>query len=146
MFTLGVFAIILNDQGHVLLGHRRDMDAWDLPGGSVESGELPTEAAIRETLEETGLRVEVERLVGIYGKAGRDELVFAFACAVVSGRLMTTDETDQCRYFPLDQLPANTLPKHVVRIRDAAAGFPAPVFRRQGGPPSRQWLADLTPG
>lgn len=143
MFTLGAFAIILNERGHVLLCHRRDMDAWDLPGGGVESGELPTEAAIRETLEETGLRVEISRLVGIYGKKGSDELVFAFACTVIGGQLATSDETDECRYFPLDALPANTLPKHVERIEDAAAHLDQPVIRRQGGPSSRRWIKEL---
>jgi 8-oxo-dGTP pyrophosphatase MutT (NUDIX family) len=36
------------------LCHRRDLDLWNLPGGGVQSGELPTEAVIRETQEETG--------------------------------------------------------------------------------------------
>ncbi len=67
MFSIGAFAIILDDRQRVLLCHRRDMDAWNLPGGGVESGEMPTEAVIRETLEETGLHVAIERLVGVYG-------------------------------------------------------------------------------
>jgi 8-oxo-dGTP pyrophosphatase MutT (NUDIX family) len=53
--SLGAFAIIFDEQNRVLLSHRRDMDLWNLPGGGVESGELPTEAVIREVKEETGL-------------------------------------------------------------------------------------------
>lgn len=60
MFSIGAFSIIFDEQGRVLLCHRRDMDAWNLPGGGAESGELPTEAAIRETKEETGLDVVIE--------------------------------------------------------------------------------------
>lgn len=140
MFIVGAFAIILDDQGRVLLSHRRDMDAWNLPGGGLEPGELPNEAAIRETREETGLQVAMERLVGVYGKEGGDELVFAFACAVISGALAATDEADDNRFFPAEALPPNTIPKHVERIRDALAGGP-PVVRRQLGPSTREWLA-----
>lgn len=43
MFSIGAFAVIFDDRQRVLLCHRRDMDAWNLPGGGVESGELPTQ-------------------------------------------------------------------------------------------------------
>lgn len=142
MFTIGAFAILFDDQQRVLLCHRRDMDAWNLPGGGVEAGELPTEATIREVLEETGLAVTVQRLVGVYGKADRNELVFAFVCQVVGGALTTTDESDRCHYFDVNDLPPNTIPKHVARIRDAVADA-APVFIRQDGISTREWLAQL---
>jgi 8-oxo-dGTP pyrophosphatase MutT (NUDIX family) len=51
MFSIGAFAVIFDDQKRVLLCHRRDMDAWNLPGGGIDSGELPTEAIVRETRE-----------------------------------------------------------------------------------------------
>ena len=59
-FSIGAFAIVFDERGRVLLRHRQDFDLWNLPGGGVESGELPTEAVIRETKEETGLDVVVE--------------------------------------------------------------------------------------
>jgi 8-oxo-dGTP pyrophosphatase MutT (NUDIX family) len=68
MFSIGAFAIIFDENGKVLLSHRRDIDAWNLPGGGVETRELPDEAVIREVREETGLEVIIERLVGVYGK------------------------------------------------------------------------------
>ncbi len=134
MFTIGAFAIIFDDKGSVLLSHRRDMDAWNLPGGGVEARELPTEAAVREVKEETGLDVVIERLVGVYGKVDKDELVFAFTCRVVGGQLVLSDEADQHRFFAVDQIPANTSPKNVERIHDALASAAQPVFRRQTGP------------
>jgi 8-oxo-dGTP diphosphatase len=141
LFTIGAFAIISDQQGRVLLCHRRDMDAWNLPGGGVESGELPTEAVIREVREETGLEAAVERLVGVYGKTDRDELVFSFICRVVGGQLTVTDESDECRFFPVAQLPSNTSPKHVERIQVAAQVEGQPIFRRQTGPSTRAMLA-----
>jgi ADP-ribose pyrophosphatase YjhB (NUDIX family) len=116
---------------------------WDLPGGQVESGELPTEVAIRETKEETGLEVVIERLVGIYGKVNKDELVFAFVCQVVGGQLSRTDEADECKYYAIEAIPQNTSPKQVERIQDALALDGQPVFRRQTGPTAREFLQAL---
>ena len=143
MFTIGAFAIIFDEQGQVLLCHRRDMDLWNLPGGGMESGELPTETAIRETREETGLEVTIDRLVGVYGKKDKDDVVFAFTCRMTGGQLSTTDEADECRYFVVDALPANTSPKQIERIMDALQPGTQPVFRVQSGPSSRQWLESL---
>lgn len=131
LFNLGAFAVIFNDQRQVLLSHRRDMDAWNLPGGGVEIEEMPDDAVIREVHEETGLDVEVMRLVGVYGKIGRNELVFTFECRVTGGQLQVTDESDESRYFALDQIPANTLKKHAARIVDTLNGYPKPVFRKE---------------
>jgi ADP-ribose pyrophosphatase YjhB (NUDIX family) len=136
LFTIGTFAVIFNEDGRVLLSHRRDMDAWNLPGGGLEPGELPDEGVRREVCEETGLEVVVERLVGVYGKRGRNELVFAFVCRVVGGELMQTYEADENCYYPLDQLPPNTLIKHAERIWDALREDCRPVFRLQAGRPS----------
>ena len=140
MFSVGAFAIIFDSHGCVLLCHRRDMDLWNLPGGGLESGELPTETVIRETREETGLEVIVERLVGVYGKKDKDEIVFAFICQVTGGQLSTSDEADLCQYFAVDTIPENTSPKHIERILDALHPGSQPYFKVQTGPSSRQWL------
>jgi 8-oxo-dGTP diphosphatase len=146
VFTIGSFAIIFDSHNDILLCHRRDMDAWNLPGGGVESGELPTEAVIRETKEETGLKVAIERLVGVYGKTDKDELVFAFVCRVIGGKLSISDEADECKYFEVDNLPPNTLPKHVERIQDAVISNAAPIFRRQVVPSGKELLEMLKAG
>jgi len=130
LFVTGAFAIIFDPEGRVLLCHRRDMDAWNLPGGGLEPGELPNECVIREVCEETGLVVEIDRLVGIYTKPGRNELLFSFICHITGGALQLTDETDaNCYYFP-DALPSNTLLKHAERIWDAVGRHKRPIFRR----------------
>jgi len=122
LFVSGAFAIIFDQQGQVLLCHRRDMDAWNLPGGGMEPGELPTECVIREVSEETGLEVDVERLVGVYNKPGRNELIFAFVCRITGGDLCLTAESDANCYYPPKELPPNTLLKHAERIWDALDG------------------------
>lgn len=137
LFTIGTFAVIFDGEGRVLLSHRRDMDAWNLPGGGLEPGELPDAGVCREVREETGLEVVVDRLVGVYGKPTRNELVFAFVCHVVDGHVSPTEESDESRYFSPDNLPPNTLLKHAERIWDALQTYDYPVFRVQGGPSSR---------
>jgi len=140
MFTIGAFGIIFDKQGRVLLCHRRDFDAWNLPGGGVESRELPTEAVVREVREETGLEVAIDRLVGIYGKADKDELVFSFTCHVIGGALIATEEANECVYFEIDQIPVNTSPKQVERIHDAIKSGGELIIRRQTAPSTREML------
>jgi ADP-ribose pyrophosphatase YjhB (NUDIX family) len=142
-FSIGVCAIIFDECDCVLLSHRRDLELWNLPGGGVESSELPTEAVVRETREETGLDVVAERLVGVYGKQDKDELVFAFTCRVVGGQLSATDEVDESGYFRVNAIPFNTSPKQIARIHDALGGDLQPVFRLQAGLSSREWVQNL---
>jgi ADP-ribose pyrophosphatase YjhB (NUDIX family) len=142
MWTLGAFAIIFDDQSRVLLCHRRDMDAWNLPGGGIERGELPTEAVIREVKEETGLEADIERLLGVYGKVDKpNELVFSFLCRVTGGQIELTDESDDTRYFDVENLPPNTSPRQVERIYDALSQTTQPVFERLTGPTTREMIA-----
>src|SRR6266480_6177819 len=115
-FRIGVFALIFDEDQRVLLARRRDIDWWNLPGGGMEAGETVDEALWREVREETGLEVEVERLVGVYSKPQKQEVVLTFRCHITSGTLQPTEETSESQFFPPDAIPANTLPKHRQRI------------------------------
>lgn len=139
-FPLGAFAVITNGRGEVLLCHRTDYDLWNMPGGGVEDGESPWEAVVRETREEVRLDVVVERLTGVYWKPTFPELVLAFACRVVGGELGTSDEADDARYFPADDLPENISPRQVERIHDALADLDEPALRVQLGPGGREMI------
>lgn len=59
-------AIVTDEHGRILLVKRRDNTLWALPGGGHDIGESIEQTAVREVKEETGLDVEVARLVGIY--------------------------------------------------------------------------------
>jgi len=121
MTTLGAFAIIFDESSKVLLCHRTDRDMWNLPGGVVEPHEAPWQACVREVEEEVGLIVRVDRLLGIYSVPSKPDLVFNFLCVQTGGALRVTDEADQIGWFGRAEIPANTLPRHVLRIADAFA-------------------------
>ena len=129
-FRIGVNALIFNE-GHILLAHRRDIDWWNLPGGGMELDETVEEAVCREVLEETGLEVVVEYLVGVYSKPQKREIVLTFRCHVIGGELTATEESRACAYFAPDALPLNTLPKHRQRVEDALLNQPRAVIRSQ---------------
>jgi ADP-ribose pyrophosphatase YjhB (NUDIX family) len=137
-FTIGVFATVLDVEGHVLLVHRTDCDWWCQPGGGMESGETPWDGVIREVREETGFAVSVERLAGVYSWAPRqDEVIFSFACRVAGGERTTSAESDDVRFFAPDDLPANTFPEHIHRIRDALVEGGSSLLKVAQGPSSR---------
>jgi len=79
-FIIGAFGIILNEHKQVLLCHRRDYDLWNLPGGRLKDRESPWDGVKREIEEETGLKVEIIKLLGIYSKSEKMKLFF-LSCA-----------------------------------------------------------------
>lgn len=143
-FIIGAFGMLFDDDGRVLLCHRRDHDLWNLPGGGLRPGEAPWEGVVREVLEETGLEVAVGRLAGIYVKPEAGEIVFSFVCRPVRGALTPTDEADRLEYFPPDRLPPNTSRKQAERIADALDGdLGVVVLKEQRGPSSRTRAGQL---
>ena len=97
----------------------------------MEAGETVDEAVCREVREETGLEVEVERLVGVYSKPQKQEVVLTFRCRVIGGTLRATEENRENRFFAPDALPPNTLPKHRQRVEDALLDQQSAIIRAQ---------------
>src|SRR5512134_2945046 len=130
---LAVIVAVIED-GKVLLTKREDFEVWCLPGGGVEEGESLAEGAIREAKEETGLDVELTRLVGVYSRLGggmHDVHAVLYAAKPVGGEIRTQPhETIEVAYFPFDQLPNELLFGHKRRIHDA--------IRETGGVSVRQ--------
>jgi ADP-ribose pyrophosphatase YjhB (NUDIX family) len=115
--TLGAFAVILNGQNEILLCHRRDKDLWNLPGGRVEDGESPWEAAVRETKEEVRLDVALVRLLGVYYKTKENDMVFMFLVKPINDLEPATSlEVDYVSFYSIRNLPPNTAPKQRERL------------------------------
>lgn len=125
MPILGVQVAIV-ENGQILLTKRSDFAVWCLPGGALEDGESLAQAAIRETREETGLEVQLTRLIGVYSRpnwrsGGAHEVLFA-AEPVGGDLLTTTNETTDAGYFARDALPEPLFRWHYSRIVDALDG------------------------
>jgi ADP-ribose pyrophosphatase YjhB (NUDIX family) len=141
---LSVSAVVWQREGSVrrlLLMRRSDNGHWGLPGGYVEAGESVTDAVAREVFEETGVRIEVGRLVGVYSDPKRQIIEYGpgrrvhavnlcfEARAVGQGEATTPGETLELGYFPAEALPSPFVPIHTIRIEDAARGGAEPSVR-----------------
>jgi 8-oxo-dGTP diphosphatase len=125
MTTLGVFAAIFDDGGRILCVRMNYATrAWTTPGGGVEVGESPFAALRREVLEESGLDVVEDGLVGVYSKPLKDDLVI-FLRARVLGRhqWQPNDEISEMGYFGRDELPEPMGLGARTRILDALDGI-----------------------
>lgn len=128
---LAAFVVILDAAGRVLLAEREDGAGWNLPGGGVDPGESPWDAARREVREEVGVEVELLRLAGLYHVPDRPALVFSFEARILSGEPRALEETLAVRWCDPADLPPRTLARHAERLRDVLARHPDPVLRRQ---------------
>lgn len=108
----GVLAV--DDQGRVLLQRRRDTGQWAIPMGRQELGETVVQCAVRETLEETGVTVEVTGILGIYSDPGhivaytngeiRQEYEVILTGRPVGGQPAANDEASDVAWVASDEL------------------------------------------
>jgi 8-oxo-dGTP pyrophosphatase MutT (NUDIX family) len=104
-------AVVTREDGAVLLIRRTDNGNWALPGGAIEMNESVAGAAIRETLEETGIQVEVTGLLGVYSDPGhlihftsndevRREFSVVLTARPVGGEPTASPESSEVRWVP----------------------------------------------
>jgi 8-oxo-dGTP pyrophosphatase MutT (NUDIX family) len=126
---LGCSAAIFDEHGRIFLTRRTDNGQWCLPGGGMDAGESVAEACEREVWEETGLRVRVKRLVGVYSHSdqllvypdGNKTHIVAlhFEAEVISGEPGLSSETTDFGYFTEEEIQAlEFLGRHKERIFD----------------------------
>jgi ADP-ribose pyrophosphatase YjhB (NUDIX family) len=105
-------AVIERDDRLLLLkrAHAPWQGDWNLPAGYVEADESPSQAAVRETREETGLKIQVGALLGEYffnDDPRGNGLLLVYHGMVTGGQLTLNTETDEAAYFSPDELPEN---------------------------------------
>ena len=136
----GVTAIVINARDEILLQLRRDTNTWAPPSGGVEPGETVAECAMREVLEETGIKVAPEAIVAVLSGAEYNvtypngdqvaTVTTVFRCRPIDAKTprVNDDESQDIRYFPSDALPANMLPRHRWIISLALKSNPRAYF------------------
>ncbi|TQS21380.1 MULTISPECIES: NUDIX hydrolase [unclassified Microbispora] len=114
-----VNVVVTNDAGDILMIRRSDNGNWAVPGGAIDLGESLPQAAVRETLEETGIVCEITGLVGTYtdprhvilytsnGEA-RQEFSIVLTARPVSGEPTPSSESTEVRWVPRAEV--ETLP------------------------------------
>jgi 8-oxo-dGTP pyrophosphatase MutT (NUDIX family) len=128
-------AVILSEnRKQVLLLRREIFFLWDLPGGGIEPGEEPAAAAMRETGEETGYEIKINRLVGqylhqsVYGCG--DQQTHAFEAVVVGGKPRKYSwESTGLRWCDISSLPLGLQPLQRQMISDALSCAAEPCNR-----------------
>jgi ADP-ribose pyrophosphatase YjhB (NUDIX family) len=138
--VLGCAAVLREPDGEGILLVRRDDGAWNLPGGQMSAGESAAEACAREVQEETGVRVCIERLVGIYSDPNRlyvyadgervHGVTLCFEARVLAGKPRPSGETREAGYFSPQELAGmDILEQHRQCIHDALARQEAAFIR-----------------
>ncbi len=144
-----VAVLTFDSRDRVLLVRHADLDVWTTPGGAVEPEEVPADAAVRETWEETGLHVEPTRVLGVYG--GPEFVVtysngdaVSFLTTVFEGRRLAGElrpdgvETLDLAYFAQADLAGLELQRWTRMVLADAFGdrsrtrFAAPTWRPSG--------------
>jgi len=134
---VGCSAIIFDDMREkVLLTQRTDNGRWCLPGGGMEAGESAAEACEREVWEETGLKVGMKRLIGVYSNPNQlvvypdgsqvFMVVLSFEAEIIAGEPRLSNETTAFGYFSLKEM--ENMPMHgeyKSRVEDAMLGSDA---------------------
>ena len=146
--------IVVNDQGEILMIRRTDNDNWAVPGGGMDLGESITDAAVRETQEETGITCEITGLVGIYTNPRhvirytsndevRQEFSIVFTARPVGGELRPSSESSEPQWVSPDghtglaDAPVDA-PAHPALPRQAAPALPRLSSQQLLNPPGRR--------
>jgi 8-oxo-dGTP pyrophosphatase MutT (NUDIX family) len=123
-----VTVVVRDSAGRLLLIHKTDNNLWALPGGGHDIGERIGDTALREVLEETGIRVVVDNIVGLYtdpehvlayddGEV-RQQFSICFRAHPVGGELRTSSESKQVRWVaPADLDALDIHPSMMLRIQ-----------------------------
>jgi 8-oxo-dGTP diphosphatase len=108
--ALTVDTIIIDDGKVVLIKRLNEpyKDHWAIPGGFVEYGEKVEDAAIREAKEETGLDIELIKLVGVYSDPNRDPrghtVTVAFTSKITGGKLKSDSDAKDAKFIDIESI------------------------------------------
>lgn len=105
-FRVAVAALVFDERGRILLfKHTYRKFAWGIPVGGLEFGEQPEQGVVREFFEESGIAIQVERLLFADSSKHFRHVTLIYLCKVVSGEFRESDEVCEMKYFDVNNLP-----------------------------------------
>ncbi len=137
--VVGSSAVVVDDEGRILLQRRSDSGNWALPGGAMDIGETFAQSVIREVKEETGFDVRIERIVGIYSDPAhvfayddgevRQEFNICLACTIAGGELAVSSESTDVRFVALEDVAGLTMHESIRKRINDYLSTGSPVLR-----------------
>lgn len=133
-----VNVVVTDDDGRILMIRRTDNDNWAIPGGAIDLGESLVGAAVRETVEETGITCAITGIVGIYTDpkhvihyTSNDEVRQEFSIVLtgrpVSGEPTSSDESSEVEWVPADEIGSLQMDRSMrARLNDYLTGDGTP--------------------
>ena len=119
------------------LVRRNDYYTWVIPGGGIEKGENPKQAALREAREETGFKVKIIKPLGIYQildrKGKKLRRTYLFEGRVISGQFKPEFPGCLGRWFSVNRLPLNTSESVRTKIKDSKTWHGGKTFYKKRG-------------
>ena len=114
-------AVVFNELGEILMVKEKVDGCWSLPGGWADVGYSPSEVAVKEVREETGLEVKTVRLLAVMDKKNHSHppegwyvYKIFILCEKIGGSILSdTVETSDIQYFSLENLPPLSEPRNV---------------------------------
>lgn len=105
-FRASVAAIVFDGQGRILLfKHTYRKFEWGLPAGGLEYNEQPDKAIVREFFEETGMQIEIEKLLLAESSKEDRNISLIYLCKIVDGVFRESSEISEMKYFDVTDLP-----------------------------------------
>lgn len=117
--SVSVAGVVVRDDGRVLVIRRDDNGHWEAPGGILELDESFEAGVQREVLEETGLKVVVERLTGVYKNLTHGIVALVYRCRPAGGEPRATEEAREIRWMTKEEVQTAMTPAFGVRVLDA---------------------------
>jgi 8-oxo-dGTP pyrophosphatase MutT (NUDIX family) len=134
-----VNVVVVNDAREILMIRRTDNDNWAVPGGAIDLGESVPQAAVRETLEESGIYCEITGIVGIYSDPRhvilytsngevRQEFSIVLTGRPLAGKPTPSNESSEVRWVPVAEVAGYTMDRSMrIRINDFLTPGKSPV-------------------
>ncbi|MBM4820681.1 MULTISPECIES: NUDIX domain-containing protein [Streptomyces] len=132
LHSVSVAGVVVRDDGRVLVIRRADNGTWEPPGGVLERTEAIEDGVRREVYEETGIKVRVERLTGVYKNMTVGVVALVFRCRPEGGHEQLSDESTAIAWLTPDEAVAAMGEVYAVRITDALRDE-APHIRTHDG-------------
>jgi ADP-ribose pyrophosphatase YjhB (NUDIX family) len=135
-----VNVVVVNESGELLMIRRSDNDNWAVPGGAIDLGESVSQAAMRETKEESGIDCEITGIVGIYSDPKhvilytsngevRQEFSILLTGRPIGGEPTPSDESTEVRWITPTDAQTLTMDRSMrLRINDYLSGNTSPTI------------------